>query len=115
MKRYSTAHNLPSPLDDLVPPQFAEHLQLLDLLSRLLCYDPAQRIGAAEALQSPYVSEYYSPADQVHPVPLAIVVNACCQHNRAALNLECLDLELPVETWKEMIDQELVLQHQVLN
>ncbi|KAJ9100129.1 hypothetical protein QFC20_005541 [Naganishia adeliensis] len=36
----------------------------LDLLSKLLCFDPAKRISCEEALNHPYLSVWHDPADE---------------------------------------------------
>lgn len=63
---FQTQYSLPS----LLPrhnnlrgkfPYMTEHA--FDLLSRLLCYDPKQRITAEEALRHPYFSESPPPKD----------------------------------------------------
>jgi serine/threonine protein kinase len=38
----------------------------LDLLQRMLCVDPQQRITAAEALAHPLLEAYHDPTDEVH-------------------------------------------------
>jgi cell division cycle 2-like protein len=38
----------------------------MDLLKRLLCYDPKQRISALDALDHPYFSEHPPPKDEAH-------------------------------------------------
>lgn len=52
----------PTPLTDLLPDAPPD---ALDLLSRLLCFDPAHRLSAAEALDHPYVAAYHEPALEV--------------------------------------------------
>eukprot|EP00170_Pyropia_yezoensis_P003617 contig_15119_g3627 len=49
----------PIPLRNLLPgaPEDA-----LDLLSRLLCFNPAIRLSATEALEHPYVASFHEPA-----------------------------------------------------
>ncbi|KAL7422054.1 mitogen activated protein kinase 2 [Cryptotrichosporon argae] len=36
----------------------------LDLLEKLLCFDPAKRIGCPEALEHPYLQVWHDPADE---------------------------------------------------
>jgi serine/threonine protein kinase len=36
----------------------------LDLLRRLLVFNPAERLSAAEALAHPYVAQFHQPADE---------------------------------------------------
>ncbi|KAJ8143815.1 hypothetical protein OXX80_007134 [Metschnikowia pulcherrima] len=38
--------------------------QGLDLMTRLLTFDPAKRISASEALQHPYLAQYHDPSDE---------------------------------------------------
>lgn len=49
----------PIPLRNLLPgaPEDA-----LDLLSRLLCFNPAVRLSATDALEHPYVASFHEPA-----------------------------------------------------
>lgn len=43
--------------------------QALDLLARMLCFDPGQRITVDEALKHPFVSDYHDPSDEPTSVP----------------------------------------------
>jgi cell division cycle 2-like protein len=77
-KNYSLTKLLPNRLKEAFPnltqPHFvsfsAEHnalsLQGFDLLQRMLCYDPAARISAVDALRHPYFSE--APLPQPQPL-----------------------------------------------
>merc|ERR1712070_1104746 len=47
------AHLIPSLADDLLA---------MELVSKMLCYDPAARISAFDAMQHPYFSEIHSSA-----------------------------------------------------
>ncbi|TXT08813.1 hypothetical protein VHUM_02941 [Vanrija humicola] len=38
--------------------------QALDLLEKLLCFDPAKRIGCQEALEHPYLAVWHDPIDE---------------------------------------------------
>lgn len=51
----------PKPFSTLFP--YASPLAL-DLLSHLLCFDPAKRIKAEQALSHPYFQAWYDPNDQ---------------------------------------------------
>jgi len=67
----------------------------LDLLERMLMFNPLDRITVTEALQHPYLEQYYDPSDEpVAPIPFSLEME--------------LD-DLPKETLKEMIFSETVL------
>ena len=36
----------------------------IDLLSHMLCFDPAKRISCDEALRHPYLQAWHNPADE---------------------------------------------------
>lgn len=38
----------------------------LDLLGRMLTFNPIKRISVEEALAHPYLEQYYDPTDEVH-------------------------------------------------
>ena len=40
-------------------------LTALDLLNKLLCFNPFLRITVEQALAHPYLEQYYDPADEV--------------------------------------------------
>jgi len=42
----------------------------LDLLDRMLTFNPHRRINVEEALAHPYLEQYYDPADEVSSQPL---------------------------------------------
>ena len=37
---------------------------MLDLLSRLLCYEPERRITAADAMEHPWLAAFYDPEEE---------------------------------------------------
>ena len=41
----------------------------MDLLDRMLTFNPNKRITVEEALAHPYLEQYYDPADEVGTVP----------------------------------------------
>lgn len=41
-------------------------LTALDLLDRMLTFNPDKRITIEESLAHPYLEQYYDPADEVH-------------------------------------------------
>lgn len=40
-------------------------LKALDLLDKMLTFNPHNRIGVEDALAHPYLEQYYDPADEV--------------------------------------------------
>lgn len=40
----------------------------LDLLDRMLTFNPIKRITVEEALAHPYLEQYYDPTDEVHSI-----------------------------------------------
>ncbi|KAJ5117475.1 Mitogen-activated protein kinase HOG1 [Penicillium atrosanguineum] len=66
----------------------------LDILERLLVWNPSQRISAVAALSHPYLSLYHDPADE----PEA----------NAPFNWVLVDSEHSVETWKCLIRAEIM-------
>lgn len=60
--------------------------QSIDLLERMLVFDPRKRITATEALAHPYLSPYHDPTDEpVAPEKFDWSFN---------------DADLPIDTWK---------------
>ena len=68
----------------------------VDLLERMLVFDPKKRIRADEALAHPYLAPYHDPTDE----PVA----------SEKFDWSFNDADLPVDTWKIMM---WVLQIQV--
>lgn len=71
-----------------------ERRQALDLLERMLVFDPRKRIDAAESLGHPYVAPYHDPSDE----PIAL----------EKFDWSFNDADLPVDTWKVMMYGEIL-------
>ncbi|KAJ3571619.1 hypothetical protein NP233_g3645 [Leucocoprinus birnbaumii] len=71
----------------------------LELLERMLVFDPRKRIDAAESLAHPYVAPYHDPTDE----PVAA----------EKFDWSFNDADLPVDTWKVMMYSEILDFHQV--
>jgi len=71
----------------------------LDLLEKMLVFDPRKRITATESLGHEYVSPYHDPTDE----PEA----------KEAFDWSFNDADLPVDTWKVMMYSEILDFHQV--
>ncbi len=52
---------------------FYHCISALDLLDRMLTFNPIQRITVEEALAHPYLEQYYDPSDEVSVFPLSII------------------------------------------
>jgi serine/threonine protein kinase len=66
----------------------------LDLLEKMLVFDPRTRITAAEALSHPYLAPYHDPTDEPEAdEPFDWSFN---------------DADLPVDTWKVMMYSEIL-------
>ena len=65
----------------------------LDLLSRLLVFNPARRLSAAEALAHPYVAQFHAPADE----PIADSVITIPINDNTKARARCI--VLGVDTW----------------
>jgi p38 MAP kinase len=66
----------------------------IDLLEKMLVFDPKKRITAAEALAHPYLSPYHDPDDE--PV------------TDSTFDWSFTEMELTVEQWKMMMYQQLL-------
>jgi p38 MAP kinase len=66
----------------------------LDLLERMLVFDPRKRIDATESLEHKYVEPYHDPTDE----PVA----------EEKFDWSFNDADLPVDTWKVMMYSEIL-------
>lgn len=66
----------------------------LDLLEKMLVFDPRTRISAAEGLAHEYLAPYHDPSDE----PVAAEV----------FDWSFNDADLPVDTWKVMMYSEIL-------
>ena len=66
----------------------------LDLLEKMLVFDPRTRISASEALAHEYLAPYHDPSDE----PVAAEV----------FDWSFNDADLPVDTWKVMMYSEIL-------
>ncbi|PSS29768.1 hypothetical protein PHLCEN_2v2916 [Hermanssonia centrifuga] len=71
----------------------------IDLLEKMLVFDPKKRINATESLSHEYVAPYHDPTDE----PEAAEV----------FDWSFNDADLPVDTWKVMMYSEILDFHQV--
>lgn len=71
----------------------------LDLLEKMLVFDPRTRISATEALSHEYLAPYHDPSDE----PSAAEV----------FDWSFNDADLPVDTWKVMMYSEILGEHSV--
>lgn len=83
-------------LGPVLPPCLA-----LDLLERMLVFDPRKRITAAEGLAHEYLAPYHDPTDE----PVA----------NEPFDWSFNDADLPVDTWKVMMYSEILDFHQIEN
>lgn len=63
--------------------------QAIELLERMLVFDPRTRVRAGDALADPYLSPYHDPTDE----PVA----------EEKFDWSFNDADLPVDTWKIMM------------
>ena len=68
--------------------------QALDLLEKMLVFDPRKRIDATQSLAHPYVAPYHDPTDE--PV------------SEEKFDWSFNDADLPVDTWKVMMYSEIL-------
>ncbi|VEU24101.1 DEKNAAC105325 [Brettanomyces naardenensis] len=73
--------------------------EAIDLLSKMLVFDPKTRITAAQALEHPYLAPYHDPTDE----PVA----------EERFDWSFNDADLPVETWKIMMYSEILDFHEI--
>ncbi len=69
-------------------------LAALDLLEKMLVFDPRTRINATDALAHEYLAPYHDPTDE----PVAAEV----------FDWSFNDADLPVDTWKVMMYSEIL-------
>lgn len=67
----------------------ANFVVAIDLLERMLVFDPKKRITATEALAHEYLAPYHDPSDE----PMA----------QEKFDWSFNDADLPVDTWKIMM------------
>jgi p38 MAP kinase len=65
----------------------------VDLLERMLVFDPKKRITATQALEHEYLAPYHDPTDE----PVA----------EEKFDWSFNDADLPIETWRVMMYAEL--------
>ena len=73
----------------------ANNTAAVDLLERMLVFDPKKRIRAGEALAHEYLAPYHDPTDE----PVA----------QEKFDWSFNDADLPVDTWKIMMYVSLIL------
>lgn len=66
----------------------------LDLLEKMLVFDPRKRITATESLAHDYVSPYHDPSDEPEATE--------------KFDWSFNDADLPVDTWKVMMYSEIL-------
>lgn len=73
--------------------------EAIDLLEKMLVFDPKKRISAVDALSHPYMEPYHDPTDE----PL-------CE---TKFDWSFNDADLPVDTWRVMMYSEILSFHQM--
>lgn len=81
--------------------RFASQLEpdAIDLLEKMLVFDPKKRISAVDALSHPYMEPYHDPTDEP----------ACETKFDWSFN----DADLPVDKWRVMMYSEILLFHRM--
>src|SRR5947199_3770904 len=77
----------------------ADQSLAIDLLEKMLVFDPRKRVSAAQALTHEYLSPYHDPTDE----PVA----------DEKFDWSFNDADLPVDTWKIMMYSEILDYHNV--
>ena len=81
-------------LEDQALTAFWHHLVAIDLLEKMLVFDPRKRINATQSLDHEYVSPYHDPSDEPEAAE--------------QFDWSFNDAELPVDTWKVMMYSEIL-------
>jgi len=74
---------------------FGESDAALDLLGRMLTFNPEKRISVEEALAHPYLEQYYDPSDEVRRgrtpyfMPFYQLLHYCCSE-RKSVKITCM-------------------------
>lgn len=87
--RYFRSSAIPPPPGLLFTSLLTILFSAVDLLERMLVFDPKKRIRADEALAHPYLAPYHDPTDE----PAA----------QEKFDWSFNDADLPVDTWKIMM------------
>lgn len=73
---------------------FSDTVSALDLLEKMLVFDPRKRINATECLAHEYVAPYHDPTDEPEAAE--------------KFDWSFNDADLPVDTWKVMMYSEIL-------